>query len=130
MVLNDPLLNAMSTMKNAEKVGKSECKINPASKMIGDVLKVMQKEKYIGEFEFVDNGKSGHYNVKLLGKINNCGVIKPRLAVKRESYEEYENRFLPAENMGVLVVSTSYGVMTQREATTRKVGGRLLAFVY
>ena len=82
MVLLDPLANALSVIKNAEDVGKSACVIRPASKTIGNVLKVMQDLGYIGEFEFIDDGKAGIYNVTLVGRINKCGAIKPRYSVE------------------------------------------------
>ena len=58
-MLFDPLADAMSVIKNAENVGKPECTIHPASKLVGRTLKVMADRGYIGEFEFVDDGKSG-----------------------------------------------------------------------
>ena len=130
MTLMDPLADAMTTIGNAENIGKPECTIEPASKMIGNALKIIQKEGYIGEFEFIDNGKSGLYRVKLVGRINKCGAIKPKYSVKTDDYEKFEKRFLPAQNMGILVVSTSQGVMTQREAFKRGLGGKLLAYIY
>ena len=129
-MLMDPIADALSAIKNAENVGKSECIVKPASKLLGNILKVMQKEGYIGEFEFIDDGKSGKYRVKLIGKINNCGAIKPRFAVKKDEYEKYEKRYLPAQNVGFLVISTPFGVMTQKEAIKRGTGGRAIAFVY
>ena len=56
-MLTDPLANALSVIKNAEDTGKPECTISPASKLIGSVLKVMKDDGYIGEFEFIDDGK-------------------------------------------------------------------------
>ena len=78
----DPLADALSLIKNAEKAGKMECTIKPASKLIGRVLKVMQDSLYIGKFEFLEDGKAGLFKVELIGNINNCGVIKPRYSVK------------------------------------------------
>jgi small subunit ribosomal protein S8 len=130
MVLNDPISNAMNTLKTAENAGKRQCNVKPASKLLGNMLKVMQKDGFIGEFEFVDDGKSGKYKIKLNGRINNCNSITPRLEVKRNEYEEYEKRFLPAEGFGILIVSTPHGVMNQKEAIKRRTGGLLIAFVY
>ncbi len=62
---NDPLNDAMSTIKNAATVGKSECMIRPSSKLIGRVLKVMQENGYINQFEFVEDGKAGVFKVKI-----------------------------------------------------------------
>jgi len=78
----DPLSNALTNMRNNEMQGNKRCTISPASKMIGHVLRTMQKEEYIGEFEFVDDGKAGQFIIELEGNINKCGVIKPRHAIK------------------------------------------------
>jgi small subunit ribosomal protein S8 len=129
-VLLDPLADAMSVIKNAESVGKPECIIHPASKLIGTTLKVMAERGYIGEFEFIDDGKSGMFKVKLLGRINRCGVIKPRFATKVADLEKWEKRFLPARNFGVLILSTSKGVMAHNDARSQSIGGQLLAYVY
>ncbi len=126
----DPLADAMSVIKNAESVGKPECIIHPASKLIGRALKVMADRNYIGEFEFIDDGKSGMFRVKLLGRINRCGVIKPRFSTKVADLEKWEKRFLPARNFGVLILSTSKGVMAHSDARAESLGGQLLAYVY
>ncbi len=130
MVLIDPLSDALSAIKNAESVGKSECIIRPASKLIGNVLKIMKENGYIAEFEFIDDGKAGIFKVKLQGRINKCGAIRPRFSVGKDEFEKWEKRFLPARNFGLLMVSTSQGIMSHHEARERGIGGRLLAYVY
>lgn len=129
-MLLDSLADALSTMKNAESVGKPECTISPASKLIGSVLKVMKDKGYIGEFEFIDDGKSGVFKVQLKGKINKCGVIRPRHAVKNTEFEKWEKRFLPARGFGSIILTTPDGVMTHNEARENGIGGQLLAYVY
>ena len=57
-------------------------------------------------------------------------VIKPRYAVKSDEYEKFEKRYLPAQGMGILIVSTSKGMMTQVQAREQRLGGRLIAYVY
>ena len=130
MTLMDPLANALSTIMNNEVRRKRECVIWPASKLIGHVLRIMQQHGYIGEFEFIDDGRAGKFKVQLLGRINKCGVIKPRYPVKLKEFEEWERKYLPARDLGVLIVSTSQGVMSHREAKERGIGGRLIAYVY
>jgi small subunit ribosomal protein S8 len=127
---NDPLNDAMSTIKNASMVGKNECVIKPSSKLIGRVLKVMQENGYINQFEFVEDGKAGVFKVKIEGRINNCGVIKPRYSVKKVDLEQWESRYLPAQDFGVLILSTTEGVISHVQARELGVGGKLLAFVY
>jgi len=126
----DTLANGLVTIMNNEMRYKRECLISPASKLLGRVLRVMQLNGYIGEFEFVDDGRSGKFKVQLLGRINKCGAIKPRFPVSPQKIEVLEKRFLPSRDIGILVISTSQGVLSHREANERKIGGRLLAFVY
>ncbi|ABE51040.1 30S ribosomal protein S8 [Methanococcoides burtonii] len=130
MVLLDPLADALSIIKNAEAVGKDSCTIRPASKLIGNVLKVMNDRGYIGDFEFVEDGKAGVYTVELIGRINKCGAIKPRYSVGVTEFERWEKQFLPAKNFGVLILTTPKGVISQYEARENNVGGQLLSFVY
>nr|AJS13142.1 30S ribosomal protein S8P [uncultured archaeon] len=126
----DTLNDAMSVIKNAEKVGKGECTVRPSSKLIGRVLKVMQENGYIRQFELVNDGRSGLFKIALGGQINNCGVIRPRYSVKVADLEKYESRYLPAQDFGVLILTTTKGVVTHMDAKKGGVGGKLLAFVY
>ena len=130
MVLLDPLADALSAIRNAEKTGKNECIVRPASKLIGNVLSVMHSQGYIGEYELVEDGKAGVFKVSLRGKINDCKVIKPRFSSKLADLEKWEKRFLPARNFGSLVLTTPNGVVSHYEAREKKVGGQLLAYVY
>ncbi len=129
-MLMDPIADAMMRIKNAEDAGKREVTLKPASKLLGNILSVMQKRGYIGEYEYIDDGKGGMYKVKLMGKINDCRAIKPRFPAKYMELEKWERRFLPAADIGILIISTPMGVMDQDDAKKRKTGGRLLAYVY
>lgn len=126
----DVLANALNAIKVAEIKGRSETRIKPASKLVKEVLLLLQEGGYVNEFEFVDDGKSGEFVVKLVGKINNCGVIKPRFPVKAVDWERYEQRFLPAKGIGLLIATTPRGVLTHLKAKEQGTGGRLLCFVY
>lgn len=130
MVLLDPLADALSTIKNAESTGKNSCIIHPASKLINNVLKIMQDMGYVGNFEFIDDGKSGMIQVELKGKINKCGVIKPRSSVGYKDFEKWEKRYLPARNFGALILTTPKGVFSHYDARSQNTGGQLLAYVY
>jgi small subunit ribosomal protein S8 len=129
-MLNDPLADALSLMKNAEIKGKGTCTVQPSSKLIGGVLNLLKEKGYIGEFERIDDGKAGVFQVKLLGNINNCGVIKPRYPVKRENLEKWESRYLPARDFGILILTTTQGIVTHAEAKKIGIGGKLLAYIY
>jgi small subunit ribosomal protein S8 len=127
---NDPLADALTVLRNAEHAGKSTAAITPASKLVGRVLKVMQDQGYIGPFEYEDDGRGGLYRIQLVGAINNCGVIKPRYAIKKSEFDTWESRFLPARDFGSLILSTTAGVIDQYRAKEAGTGGRLLAYVY
>jgi small subunit ribosomal protein S8 len=129
-MLNDPLANALSAIKNAEIKGKGKCNIQPSSKLIGGVLNLLKEKGYIGEFEYLDDGKAGLYQVKLVGNINNCGVIKPRYPIKGNELDKWESRYLPAQHFGLLILTTTMGILSQDEARKNGIGGKLLAYVY
>lgn len=130
MSLNDPVSNILSNMQNAEKVGKKICKAKPVSKVITKILDILKAKHYIGEYKVIDDHKGKIIEVNLLGKINKCNVIKPRYPVKKDNYEKFEKRYLPAQGFGIIIVSTSKGIMTIEEAKEKKLGGRLLAYCY
>lgn len=133
MVVIDPLANALSTIMNNEMRGHKEAIITPASKLIAMVLRVMQRYGYIGEFEHIDDGRWGKIKVQLLGRINRCSIIKPRFSVKYRDLREmpqWLRKYLPSRDIGILILSTSQGVMSHREALDKKIGGVLLAYVY
>jgi len=129
-MLFDPLANALSKIDNYERARKREVVVSPASKLIREVFQIMQEEGFIGAFEFIDDGKAGKFRVELKGKINKCGAIRPRYATKESEYEKWEKRYLLAAGFGVLVVSTSKGVMTHTKAKELGLGGRLIAYVF
>ena len=129
MALNDPLADALSAIKNAQVVGKGECTIR-ASKLMGHVLKIMQEQGYVGTFEFVDDGKSGQFKLNLTGNINNCGAIKPRFSIRHDEFAKWESRYLPGEDFGILIITTTSGVVAHTMAKEMKLGGKLLAYVY
>ena len=129
-MLNDPLADALSAMKNAEIKGKGTCIIQPSSKLIGGVLDLLKKKGYIGDYKYIDDGKAGIFQVQLTGNINNCGVIKPRYPIKKDEFDEWESRYLPAQQFGLLILTTTKGIVSQNEARKTGIGGKLLAYVY
>jgi len=130
MVMNDPIANMFSNILNAEKAGKKEIVVEPISKLALKILEILQDLHYVGEFKCIKNGKGGIIKINLLGNVNRCGVVKPRFPVKKDNYKKFEKRFLPAKDFGVLIVSTSKGLMTHNKAQEENIGGRLVAFCY
>ncbi len=125
----DYLADALNTIKTHEMVGQRDCSVK-ASNLIGEVLKVLKIHGYIEDYKFIDNGRGGYFNVNLAGRINNCGVIKPRFPVKRTQWPATEQQYIPGVGIGLLIVSTPQGIMTNSEAEKNHTGGRLLAYVY
>ncbi|MBI5225144.1 30S ribosomal protein S8 [Candidatus Micrarchaeota archaeon] len=126
----DTLADALNQIFVSETKGRATCQIGKGSKLLSQVLGIFKTEGYIEEYSANDEGLSGAMTVKLLGKVNKCKAIKPRFSVKAGEWEKWEGRFLPARGLGVLVVSTSSGMMTHTKAKELKIGGRLIALVY
>jgi small subunit ribosomal protein S8 len=129
-IVMDTLANGLTAIMNNEMRNKRECIISPASKLLGRALRIMQLNGYIGEFEFVDDGRSGKFRVQLLGRVNKCGAVRPRFSVKVDKFEEWEKKFLPSRDVGILVISTPKGVLSHKEAKEKRMGGKLIAFIY
>ena len=129
-MLNDPLAAALAKINNAEKAGKKEVLLKPASKMLRRMLEIMNEHNYIGAVEESQENTHTILKINLLGRINKCNVIKPRFSTKLNSYQKWEKRYLPAKDFGFIVVTTPLGVMTHNDAKDKKVGGKLLAYCY
>ncbi len=130
MSSNDPLANVLSHILNSEQKGKSECTIHPGSKVIRLILDLFKDHHYVGAYETLDPERGITLRINLLGAINKCGVVKPRFSITKHNYERYEKRFLPAKGFGILVVTTSKGIMTHTDALKKGLGGKLLAYCY
>lgn len=125
---HDQLADVFSIIKSTEKLGRKEC-ITPCSKLIEGVLSVMKNNGYIGEFKKT-KGIETKFRIELLGRINDCCVIKPRFSTKADEIIKFEKRFLPSSNVGILILSTPKGIMDQKTATESKTGGVLLGYVW
>lgn len=127
MTQNDPIADSLSKINNAVSALYKTVELK-RSKLLLNVLEVLKNNGYVGHYE-VDE-QTGLVHTELLGTINKCGVIKPRYSVKVEGLETFERKFLPAKNFGVLIISTSKGLMTQNQAREEKEGGQLIAYCY
>ncbi|CAO3643167.1 unnamed protein product [Cunninghamella blakesleeana] len=125
-VLNDCLNN----INNAERRGKRQVLVRPCSKVIVKFLSVMQQHGYIGEFEIIDDHRSGKIVIQLIGRLNKCGVISPRFNVHVAELEKWTANLLPSRQFGFLVLTTSDGIMDHEEARRKHVGGKILGYFY
>ena len=130
MAQNDPIVDALTKIRNAEAASKPGCVLKPASNFLGEVLEIAKENGYIESYDKKDEKGVISIDVKLNGKLNECRAIKPRYAVKKTEFEKYEKRYLPARDVGFIVVSTPSGLMTHSQAKAKGLGGRLIAFMY
>ena len=130
MVRVSVLADCLNSIVNAEKRGKRQVLVRPSSKVVVKFLSVMQKHGYIGEFEIVDDHRSGKIVIQLNGRLNKTGVISPRFSIKLNEIEKWVNNLLPSRQFGYIILTTSAGIMDHEEARRRKTGGKILGFFY
>ena len=123
------LSDAMVMIKNAEIARKKEVVITPASKLLQQILRIFQKNAYIGEFERYDDGRMGKFKIALLGKINHCSGLM-RLNYKVNQFETLQRKLLPAPGLGLVILTTNQGIMTMKEAEEKRIGGHTLCYIF
>ena len=131
MVMTDPIADMLTRIRNANQA-KHESVEMPASRLKLEILEVLKNEGYISEYEKVEDGKQGVIKVTL--KYNNKErVIKGLKKISKPGLRVYvKSTELPKvlNGLGVAIISTSNGVMTDREARKNKLGGEVIAFVW
>jgi len=130
MTLNDPLAAMLSKMQNAIGSAKAQVTVKPISKFMVQILDILKQYGYVTSYEVIEDGRGNHVIIKGFEAINKCGVIKPRFNYGVESAVVEESRYLPAKGFGIVIVSTSKGLMTLDKATEQKIGGKLIAYCY
>ncbi len=127
----DPIADMLTRIRNANRVGRRNVLI-PKSKICTGIAQVLKEEGYIEEFDVVDDGKQGQIRVKLKYASDGSKVIhvldrqsKPG----RRLYSKVESLPKVLNGMGISIVSTSKGVMSDRQARENNVGGELLCTV-
>ncbi len=121
----DIVADALNQIMNAKRARKSSLEINHQSKLLISVLALAKLKGYVKDY------KHGKKTLKVeIGKLNECNAIKPRFNVTIEEIEKYEKRYLPAQAFGMLIISTSKGLMTNQTAKEKNLGGSLIAYMF
>ncbi len=127
----DPIADMLTRIRNANRVGRKLVLINK-SKICTGIAEVLKDEGYIEEFDVIDDGKQGQLRVKLKYSMSGDKVIHEidRLSKPgRRVYNKVEELPKVLNGMGIAVISTSKGVMSDRRAREQNVGGELLCTV-
>jgi len=126
----DVLAQGLNVIKTHKRIGRRSCVIRPSSKLLLDVLEIFKRSGYIASYELKKDGRGDELVVNGIGPINDCGVIKPRFSVPADDWVKWEERYILSKDFGLLIVSTSQGLMTNMEARSKNLGGRLIAYIY
>jgi len=121
----DIVADTLNNIMNATRAKKKSIVVTKHSKLLLSVLAIAKLKGYIKNYK-VDGTK---LNIEL-GNINGCSAIKPRFMVQVEEIEKYEKRYLPAKDLGIVIISTSQGLMTHQTAQDKHIGGSLIAYMY
>lgn len=127
---NDTLANVLSQLNNAITVGKSSITTLISSKLTKQVLDLMKGSGHIADFKEVEDVKGNYLIISLNGKLNKCGVIKPRFSITVDNFEKFEKSYLPAKGFGFLIISTNKGLKLHTNSKNENLGGRLISFYY
>jgi len=127
----DPIADMLTRIRNANRVGRRMVLI-PKSKICVGIAHVLREEGYIEEFDVIDDPRQGQIRVKLKYTSNGAKVIHEIDRQSKPGRRMYRAvRDLPKvlNGMGIAVVSTSKGVMSDRRAREQNIGGELLCTV-
>jgi len=124
---HDTTADALNMLKNAKKAGKDNVKIKIVSKLFTEILKIMKQEGAIKKYKVNQEEKFIEIS---LGDFSESKAIKPRFSTSKNQIEKYKRRYLPAKNIGTIILSTNKGLITHKEAEEEKIGGCLIAYFY
>ncbi|MDG5788102.1 30S ribosomal protein S8 [Evansella sp. AB-P1] len=132
MVMTDPIADMLTRIRNANTVRHNSLEL-PASKVKREVADILKREGFIRDFEYIEDNKQGILRIFLKYGANNERVItglkrisKPGLRV----YAKADQMPRVLGGLGIAIVSSSNGVLTDKEARQQQVGGEVLAYVW
>jgi len=130
--MTDPIADLLTRIRNANMVRHEKLEV-PASKMKKDVADILKREGFIRDVEFIEDNKQGILRIFLKYGANNERVItgikrisKPGLRV----YAKADDVPRVLNGLGIAIVSTSQGVISDKEARAKKIGGEVIAYVW
>ena len=132
MHITDPIADMLTRIRNANSA-KHETVDIPASNMKKAIAQILLDEGYIASYKVIDDEKQGVIRVTLKYTENRAQVITGLRRVSKPGLRIYSNvEDMPKvmKGLGIAIVSTSKGIMTDREARKQNVGGEVLAFVW
>ncbi|MBI2630178.1 30S ribosomal protein S8 [Candidatus Pacearchaeota archaeon] len=122
----DTISDGLNQIMNCKRAGKDNVVIIRYSKVLINVLEIAKKQGYL-DYQLDEKNKVLRVKIKSL---NEGRAIKPRFYVKVEEIEKYVRRYLPSREFGIILISTSKGLITQAEAYEKNIGGSLVAYFY
>ena len=128
---SDPVADMLTRIRNAARVRSREVKM-PASNLKMGIAKVLQQEGYIAAFDRIDNGKDGVLRIQLKYGPFGEPVISDIQRESKAGRREYRGvRELPRvlNGLGIAIMSTSQGVLSDRECKERNIGGEVICTV-
>eukprot|EP00028_Trichosphaerium_sp_Am-I-7-wt_P006503 CAMPEP_0168526906 /NCGR_PEP_ID=MMETSP0405-20121227/12267_1 /TAXON_ID=498012 /ORGANISM="Trichosphaerium sp, Strain Am-I-7 wt" /LENGTH=130 /DNA_ID=CAMNT_0008549879 /DNA_START=78 /DNA_END=470 /DNA_ORIENTATION=- len=130
MVRTSVVGDALKAITTAERLGRRQVLVRPVSKVLIKFLQIMQRHGYIGDFEVIDDHRSGKAVINLTGRINKAAVISPRFDVKYSDLEKWEANVLPSRLYGSLVLTTSSGILDNVQCREKRIGGKIIGFFF
>jgi small subunit ribosomal protein S8 len=132
MSMTDPIADLLTRVRNATRANHRSVDI-PASKLKRELARVLAEERFIDNFAFYDDGKQGQLRLYLRYTATNVSIIQGLRRMSKPGLRRYASKAdLPRirRGLGVAIVSTSRGVMTDRDARRAGVGGEVLCSVW
>lgn len=132
MVMTDPIADMLTRIRNANAVRHDKLEV-PASNIKKEVANILKREGFVRDAEFIEDSKQGIIRIFLKYGSDNERVITGLKRISKPGLRVYaKNSEVPRVlgGLGVALISTSQGVMTDKEARQNKVGGEVLAYVW
>jgi small subunit ribosomal protein S8 len=124
--MTDPIADYLTRLRNAIKANHRVVEV-PASNLKKEMTKILLEKGYILNYKFVEDGPQGTIKIALkYDTVNKVNSIKKLI----RQYVGYKDMPRVLNGLGIAIVSTSKGVMTNKEALDLKVGGEVICYVY